>query len=288
MQLSTRQLEAFFAVARMNSFTKAAQRLHLTQPALSQRIRKLEESLDTSLFVRAPEGIRLTESGHLLLRYCQSRESLDNELAGELAPTTDGELGGALRIAGYSSIMRSAVIPALAPLLRAHPAIHCEFLVREMGDLPGILKRAEADYVILDRALDMKDVRTHKLGREVYVAIASKHHRERDDVYLDHDPEDKATQWFFCGRKNAPIYKRSYMCDVYGILSGVTHGLGRAVMPRHLIGRGSGVRIVDEHDPRSVDVVLHCYEQTITSRLQVAVQAALIENSHTYLDVSPG
>ncbi|MBU0741147.1 LysR family transcriptional regulator [bacterium] len=287
MHLSTSQLEAFHTAAKLESFTKAASRLHLTQSALSQRIRKLEDGLETCLFVRAPGGIRLTEAGQRLLQYCRDRETLDTGLAGDLGGAAEGGLSGALRIAGYSSVMRSAVVPALGPLLRGNPGVHCEFFVREMGELPGMLKRAEAEFVVVDRALDWRDVITHTLGREEYVAIESATHRTREDVYLDHDPEDHATHWFFRDQPDVPRYRRSYMGDVYGILDGVAHGLGRAVMSRHLIGTDSGVRILPQYEPCAVDVVLHRYTECHASRLHAAALEALQAGCPGYLGMTP-
>lgn len=288
MQLSARQLEAFLAAAQLRNFTKAASRLHLTQSALSQRIQKLEDVLDTCLFVRAPDGIRLTEAGQRLQLYCRDRETLDADLAGDLGGTGDGRLSGSLRIAGYSSIMRSVVIPALGALLRDNPDVHCEFFVREMGELPEMLRRGEAEFVVIDHALDWRDVTTHALGREEYVAVESVIYRTRDNVYLDHDHEDHATHWFFRDQPEAPPYRRSYMGDVYGILDGVAHGLGRAVVSRHLIGPDSGLRIMGEFELRTVDVVLHRYGQCRGSRLHAAALETLLERCPAYLDASSG
>src|SRR5688500_12937041 len=100
MPLSSHQLDAFYAVAQTGSFTKAAARLHITQPAVSQRILNLEEELETSLFVRERQKLRLTDAGSTLLRYCQTKDSLETELVGRLRASQGGALTGALRIAG--------------------------------------------------------------------------------------------------------------------------------------------------------------------------------------------
>jgi DNA-binding transcriptional LysR family regulator len=109
MHLSTRQLDAFVEVARSLNFTKAAARLNITQSALSQRIRKLEEELGAALLIRAPGAVRLTETGHRILRFCQARESLEDEIRNDLTATREGELVGVVRIAAHSSILRPVV-----------------------------------------------------------------------------------------------------------------------------------------------------------------------------------
>ena len=63
--LSTRQLRAFLALAEQRSFTRAAEALHLSQPAFSALIRALEEALDTRLFDRSTRSVELTAEGRL-------------------------------------------------------------------------------------------------------------------------------------------------------------------------------------------------------------------------------
>src|SRR5690242_6413424 len=69
MELS--ELEAFVTIHRAGGFTRAAERLHLSQPAVSRRIELLERELGAPLFERLPGGIRLTEAGSALLPYAQ-------------------------------------------------------------------------------------------------------------------------------------------------------------------------------------------------------------------------
>ena len=92
MSLSSLYLEAFLAVARHRSFTKAAAALRLTQSALSQRIAALEADLETTLFVRAKKSIELTEIGFHLLRHSQIRESLDSEFLSLVRSKNQNEL----------------------------------------------------------------------------------------------------------------------------------------------------------------------------------------------------
>src|ERR1700759_1882655 len=73
------QLETFLAVAEERSFSRAAQRLHRTQPAISQVIRKLEASLGETLFDRAARDGSLTASGELLRDYAQRLLALRRE-----------------------------------------------------------------------------------------------------------------------------------------------------------------------------------------------------------------
>ena len=69
--MSDRRLQVFHAVARLLSFTKAAEVLHMTQPAVTFQIRQLEEQFDTRLFDRAHNRVSLTEAGHVAFEFSE-------------------------------------------------------------------------------------------------------------------------------------------------------------------------------------------------------------------------
>ena len=73
--LEPERLRAFVAVAESGNFTRAAERLHLTQPAVSMQVRRLEESIGRSLFERNAQFVRLTDDGEALLGF--AREVLE-------------------------------------------------------------------------------------------------------------------------------------------------------------------------------------------------------------------
>ena len=112
MNLSSLGLSAFQVCAQVGHFTKAAEQLSITQSALSQRIKNLERELETTLLVRDRTGVRLTETGSTLLRYCRLREALEVEAISQLKGGSKDELSGHIRIGGFSSVMRSVVLPA--------------------------------------------------------------------------------------------------------------------------------------------------------------------------------
>ncbi|MBA4378957.1 MAG: hypothetical protein C0395_09965 [Gemmatimonas sp.] len=283
-ELATDRLAAFFETARLKSFTRAAARLNVSQSALSQRVLKLEEELGATLFVRGNDGIRLTETGLRLLRYCQAKDQIDAELLRDLKEPAVGDLAGPLRVAAYSSILRSAVLPSLAALLRGNPAIQIEFQVHQTSALPRVLREGAADFIVLDRRLAWSDVTALPLGRERYVVVESARRASPPDIYLDNDPDDDVTRWFFAGRTDAPDYRRAFMSDVYGILDGVAQGLGRAVVPRHLVRRGSGVREIEDFSMRHVDIFLHHYTVAAPASLHKQVVAALVGECGRHLD----
>lgn len=275
MDLATHELQAFRMVAQTLNFSLAAERIHITQPALSQRIQSLEKTLGLTLFIRDPRGIKLTEAGLRLLRYCQIKDHLESELLSDLVKSPDGRLGGRLTIAAYSTVLHSVIMPALAPLLRDNPAIQFEFKICQTDALIGLLERAEADFIVLDRVVEKSTIRNLVLGEEKYVLIQSRNFPVRDR-YLDHDPTDQITEMFFKAQgENRPALVRSYVEDVEGILRGVELGLGQGVVPRHLLKDDHAVRLAKGLRSLKVPVVLHYFRQSYYSNLQKAAIEAL-------------
>jgi DNA-binding transcriptional LysR family regulator len=272
VSLSSIQLEAFAAAARTLHFSRAAQQLRLTQSALSQRIKNLEDELGLPLFSRGPAGVRLTETGTRLLRYCQTQEQLETEILSDLVTQGQGELAGILRVAGYSSVMRSMIAPALAPLLRSHPKLQAHFMTCEMRELTAMLSNGDAEFVVLDHEVARAGIEARKLGEETYVLVESANHSGRASTYLDHDPDDPVTRKFLKTAGEKSHVQRSFLGDIYGIIDGVSQGLGRALVPKHLIEGVRQVRIVPGSKSTRVPIYLHFHVQPVYPRLH---QAAL-------------
>ncbi|MCA1770476.1 MAG: LysR family transcriptional regulator [Halomonas sp.] len=144
--MDTQSLQAFLAVAESGSFSRAAEQLHLTQPAVSKRIAVLENQIDARLFDRIGRGISLTEAGRLLLPRARqilvmvddSRRALGN---------LEGSVGGSLTLATSHHIGLHRLPPLLKAYTRAHPEVRLDlhFLDSEeayQGVLDGSLEIA--------------------------------------------------------------------------------------------------------------------------------------------------
>ncbi len=268
MGLSSLHLDAFFAAAQTLNFSNAAKDLYITQSALSQRIKALEEDLDLTLFVRLPRGVQLTEAGERVLRYCLARHSMEVELLEHLTGKADEGLGGQLRIGGYSSVVRSVLIPALSPMLRDNPNVQAHFQNGEMRELPNMLITGQVDFIVTDCAVHRADIETIKLGDEEYVMTVSADHPLDHEIYLDHDPSDTVTERFLKTQKRKPPeYRRSFMDEVYAIIDGAARGLGKAVLSRHLIVNDPRIEIVHGYKPLPVPVLLHFHKQPFYTEL---------------------
>jgi DNA-binding transcriptional LysR family regulator len=273
MGLSSLHLDAFFAAARSLNFSLAAKELFITQSALSQRVKALEEELDLTLFIRLPRGVQLTEAGERLLRYCQARHSMEQELLEQLTGKQDkgAGLGGQLRIGGFSSVVRSVITPALSELLRKNRNVQAHVQSAEMRHLPELLLTGNVDFIVTDGPIHRADIETVQLGQEEYVMCDSVAHPVAHETYLDHDPSDPTTNKFLATQSGeVPSYRRSFFDEVYGLIDAVATGLGRGVISRHLIAHDARIRVLPGYRSMFVPVMLHYHKQPFYTSLQKA------------------
>lgn len=283
MSLSSLSLDAFLAVSKELNFTKAAQSLNITQSALSQRVMNLESELATSLFIRDRGGLRLTATAENLLRYCKTRNSLEGEFLSSLKSMDSNELAGALRVGGFSSVLNSVILPTLSPLIKAHPKLQLQFFSREVGDLLSLLKKNEIDYMILDQRIEKEELERVLLGTEVNVLVeANKYSGE--DVYLDHDENDEITiRYLKKNKQSSKNIKRHFLDDIYGVIEATRLGLGRSVIPKHLVKGKSDLKVIDAEMTLEIPFYLYFYNQPYYSKTHHSVVAALEDGCKRFL-----
>ena len=120
--MDTQLLEAFIAVAESNSFSNAAEKIHLTQPAVSKRIALLEEQLNCRLFDRIARSVTLTEAGEALL---PRANHILQEIAGTIQAINDlsGDISGRLRLAISHHIGLHRLPPILKQFAQSYPEV---------------------------------------------------------------------------------------------------------------------------------------------------------------------
>ncbi|MDP2132104.1 MAG: LysR family transcriptional regulator [Sulfuritalea sp.] len=115
-------IRSFVTLAREGNLTRTAQRLHLSQPALSLQLKKLHEQLGLVLFERTPRGMRLTRAGEQLLPAAQRALEASSELV-SLASGISGHVGGRLRIGTIVDPEFLRLGPFLKRLVEHHPGL---------------------------------------------------------------------------------------------------------------------------------------------------------------------
>ncbi|MCB0392345.1 MAG: LysR family transcriptional regulator [Bdellovibrionales bacterium] len=276
MNISSIYLKAFYQLAQDKNFTKAASNLAITQSAFSQRILNLEEELGATLFIRERQNIRLTETGELLLRYCEKVFRLEEEFLLDVKePSRSGELAGSVRVGGFSSVLRSCLLPSLQSLLRDNPKLSLTILSVELDELFDLLKTSKVDFVLSNKEPQEQAIKSTFLGYEYNVLVESKKYPFAGN-YLDHDSEDVTTSSYFKLKPGlASNIKKRYLDDVYGLIDGVKLGLGRAVLPEHLIRHEKDLKVLFPKTKLKVPVYLLYYESAYQTRVERSVIEAI-------------
>jgi DNA-binding transcriptional LysR family regulator len=246
MHVTLRQLNVFEAVARQLSFTRAAEELHLSQPAVSMQVRQLEDAVGLELFEKIGKRIQLTEAGHELFHYSHAVNRQLNE-AEEVLEALKGLSRGRLKVAVASTINYFAP-RLLAAFSRRYPGVSLHLDVTNREALVRMLEANEADLVLMGQPPDDLDLVSQPFMDNPLVVIAPGGHelenernipveRIAQEVFLMREPGSgtrQALERFFDDRE-LKLRKGMEMTRNEAIKQGVRAGLGLSVVSTHTI-----------------------------------------------------
>lgn len=149
--MDRQSLQAFVEVANSDSFSIAAEQLHLTQPAVSKRIAKLEEQLDAKLFDRIGRKVHLTEAGQTLLP--RARQLLrDMDASQRALHDLSGDISGSLSIAISHHIGLHRLPPVLRRFTRAYPQVRLNIDFMDSEQAHDLILAGDLDFAVITLA----------------------------------------------------------------------------------------------------------------------------------------
>jgi len=241
MQLQ--DLNSFVVVAEERSFSRAARRLHRTQPAVSQAIRRLEDALGDRLFDRSSKNGALTEAGLLLREHALRLLRLATE-----AETAVRELHKVRRgrvIVGANEAAVHSVLPYMKEFASSHPQVTVEVRRVPSRKIASELEDRALDFGVMTFQPPRKDLQSLALGSDELVLLAHPDHplAQRRSVGIEevgrqviiahNDPSparDRVLRLY--ERKHAPLNIQISLPSLDGIKRAVELGVGVAVLPR--------------------------------------------------------
>ncbi len=252
------QLAYALAVAEEQSFTRAADRLHLAQPSLSRQVRLLEHELGVVLFNRGPGQVRvtLTPDGSALLPFLQ-RVLADVEATGAEARALSGMTRGHLAVGATPSLVTSVLAPALVEFHASHPGIDLSVVEAGSHQLVPQVAAGEVDLALV--VLPVTDplvVTTALFDDPLVLAVAPDHPlagrrrvRVRDldglDLVMFREGYDlRAVTLAACADAGVEPHLVSEGGEMAGVLSFVANGLGAAVVPAIALPGDGSLRAV--------------------------------------------
>jgi DNA-binding transcriptional LysR family regulator len=246
--MELRHLRTITAVARHRSLTKAGEELFLTQSAVSQQIRRLEEELGVEVFRRTSRSVELTAEGRVILGYAHRVLAEVDDMQTELEEIS-GLLAGDLRIGGVYPTGPYDLFGLMAEFRAAHPGVSIHMVEATQDDVLAALRADELDcaFAAVDPdTLGDEFAATLLWEEEIVVALPAGHELcGRERITLD----ELAAEDLIAYRENSALRRRlertmaelgleprnAFVCTEMGAVRALaSKGLGVAVIPRSI------------------------------------------------------
>ena len=173
--MADRRLHVFYSVARLLSFTKAAETLHMTQPAVTFQVRQLEEHFNTRLFDRTHNKISLTEAGEKVYEYAERIFQLYNEMENSVRELT-GEISGVL-ILGASTTIAEYMLPSLLGDFKSkYPDVNIRLKVSNTDGIVSMVEHNVIDLGVVEAPVNNKNLAVDVCRTDKLVAIVPPSH----------------------------------------------------------------------------------------------------------------
>ncbi|MBU6531635.1 LysR substrate-binding domain-containing protein [Streptomyces sp. NPDC057245] len=290
--MELRQVRYFLVLAEECHFGRAAARLHVAQPALSQQIKQLERELGTALFHRSTRHVGLTEAGRDLIGYARGLLAEEERARAHMAELAGGRAG---RVSvGFIGTATYDVLPRVSRTVRARlPGIslelHGEVLTPQLLD--GLLTGAYDLAVCRPDTAGTAQVRTAPLRTESLMAVLPSRHplacrpavplrALADEPFVIHSSQPRSSMYdrvlSACGRAGFRPAALVEVGETATLVVFVAAGHGVALVPQSVRSlRLDGVTYVPLAEPEPVDLVLA--RRTRTDSPAVEQVASVIE-----------
>jgi DNA-binding transcriptional LysR family regulator len=243
--LDIAQLRTFYALAQALSFTGAAERLGLTQSAVSHAVRKLEQSAGVLLVDRRRGDLRLTEEGQQLFVACETVYGT-LEAVGEVLRGGRTSARGHLRLGAPPQFGCSVLMRYIGPFLRENPDIDVDFMLSH--DLLTPLRRDDIDIAIDCVEHFQPDLQKMPLFRETYMVVCSpafrRRQRLREPADLSRVPIlslDKGGTWWHRLLRAVPESNRPELSRITAVnhvramITAAVESIGVALVPSYSV-----------------------------------------------------
>jgi len=187
------------AIVRQGTVHGAAGELHLTQTGVTQRIRSIEKELGTTLFLRSRKGMKLTQEGEALLRYCKGAEDLEGQVLSQIVGAGD-EKPIYVTVVGPTSVVTARVIDQCADLYTQWPNLYLNFTISDSIDRLAQVRSGHASIAIVPPEQVPNEMDSKTIKPDKYILVGSPQWRGRrmadilqKERVIDFDESDPTT-----------------------------------------------------------------------------------------------
>jgi DNA-binding transcriptional LysR family regulator len=243
------QLKSFVAVAEVRSFTRAASLAHLTQPAISRQIARLEAELGVRLFQRYGRRVECTPDGKLLLPMAKAIVSRAED-ATRMMREHAGMVSSRVRVGSTGSVFGHLLSPVLAAFIKTYPKIHLDLIERDDTLLEEGVFNGELDCAIITAWGSSRAAVMHLMTEEILLVLPDDHPLARqkmvsladlaEEPFLlpGHSLNTSGLLMDACRRAGFEP-KVPYRANYFELSKAlVRQGLGVALMPRMFLSAG--------------------------------------------------
>jgi DNA-binding transcriptional LysR family regulator len=170
-----RRLQVFHTVARLLSFTKAAESLHMTQPAVTFQVRQLEEHFNTRLFDRTHNRISLTEAGQRVYEFADRIFDLYAQMEEAVRDMT-GEIRGIVIIGASTTIAEYMLPSLLGDFKKKYPDVNVHLRVSNSDGIVSMVENNDIDLGVVESPVLNKNLVVEECRQDRLVAIVSPQH----------------------------------------------------------------------------------------------------------------
>ena len=174
--MADRRLQVFYTVAKLLSFTKAAETLHMTQPAVTFQVRQLEEYFNTRLFDRTHNRVALTEAGRKCYEYAEDIFERYAEMENSIKEIT-GDASGALTLGASTTIAEYMLPNLLRGFTREYPDIQLRLRVSNTEGIVSMVENSMIDLGIVEGPVTNKNLMVEVCRIDHLVVIVPTEHK---------------------------------------------------------------------------------------------------------------
>ncbi|MCP3689088.1 MAG: LysR family transcriptional regulator [Gammaproteobacteria bacterium] len=173
--MSDRRLKVFHTVAKLLSFTKAAEALHMTQPAVTFQVRQLEEYFNTRLFDRTHNKVNLTPAGERVSEFAERIFDIYAEMENSVRDLT-GEISGALTIGASTTIAEYMLPSLLGEFKNRYPDINLRLKVSNSDGIVTMVENNVIDLGVVEAPVSNKNLIVEVCHEDQLVVVATPDH----------------------------------------------------------------------------------------------------------------
>jgi len=170
--MADRRLQVFYTVAKQLSFTKAAEMLYMTQPAVTFQVKQLEEHFNTRLFERSHGRISLTPAGNLVMGYAEKILAMGAEMEARVAELT-GQVTGPLMIGASTTIAEYQLPPILGEFKARYPEVQARLMVANSETIENKVAEHALDIGLIESTPHHPTLKVHACCDDELVMICS-------------------------------------------------------------------------------------------------------------------